>query len=310
MLAYRSHDGYLAVCQDNEAKTILITEINSAAEEITGYQSSALVGKPLGDFLPPRIAELMSEYVEFEQGANDVGAVLAKVQSFSLVSGGGKEIGFRLKVVRLESTGNREHFRLILQDKQGHRRNEAFRSIISENFKGHEVLDSTTGLPDRYSLSKDIELMLYYTNKGDLQACFAILQLDYFDDMFSQYGRDTCQAMMAHIAANARQSLRNDDTIGTISHQRIGLMLMDTSIESARLVLNRLRWQIAANPFILPDKTTVGLSASIGYARIGGRVNDKNLLTDCEEFLDAQGVALVNALSEISEVEKRKLAEG
>jgi diguanylate cyclase (GGDEF)-like protein len=306
MLGYRSNDAVITICQNNGAKSIEISEINKVAEDMLGYGNAELVGQSLTHILPPRIGELLSEYVEFETDANDVGSVLTKVQSFSIIGKDGKETGYRLKVVRAESSGDTIIFKLVLQDRMGLRKNEQLRKIIQENFKGHEVLDPETGLPDRYSLGKDIELMGYYNSKSDLRTCFAILQLDHYDELFSQYGKPTCQALIKHIAFVCRQNLRPDDVTGSINYKRLGVLLLDTTPETARMVFNRLRWQIAANPFLLPDRTTIGLSVSISFARIGGRVSDKKLVDNCDLALDDMGPAVTNALIEVDEGDKRR----
>jgi diguanylate cyclase (GGDEF)-like protein/PAS domain S-box-containing protein len=306
ILGYRSNDAVITICQNNAAKSIEIVDINKAAEEMLGYKNSELAKKSLLDVLPPRIAEMLNVYVEFEGDANDVGQVLSKVQSFSIIGHDGKETGYRLKVVRAESNGQNDFFKLVLQDKLGLRKNEVLRKAIQDNFKGHEVIDEDSGLPDRNSLSKDIELMGYYSNKSDLRSCFAVMQLDHYDELFSQYGRDTCHAIIKHVAQVSRQGLRPDDILGNVNYKRIGVLLLDTTPESVRMVFNRLRWQIAANPFILPDKTSIGLSVSISFRRIGGRVGDKNILEDCDEALDAMGPGVVNALIEVEESTKRQ----
>jgi diguanylate cyclase (GGDEF)-like protein len=279
--------------------------VNKIAEDMLGYKNSDLSGRGLASILPPRIAEMMGEYVEYAADANDVGEVLAKVQSFAIIDKNGKETGFRLKVVRSESSGDSINFKLVLQDRMGLRKNEALRQAIQENFKGHEVLDPTTNLPDKYSLGKDIELMGYYNSKSDLRTCFAILQIDHFDDYFSQYGHHICVAIVRHIAMVCRQNLRPDDVVGTVAAKRLGVLLLDTTPESARMVFNRLRWQIAANPFDLPNKTTLGLSVSITFARIGGVIADRNLIDDCAAALDGMGADIANALVEIDEADKR-----
>jgi diguanylate cyclase (GGDEF)-like protein len=306
MLGYRSNDAVITICQNNQVKSIEISEINKVAEDMLGYGNAELMSQKLTHILPPRIAELLNEYVEYKINANDVGEVLSKVQSFSIIGKDGKETGYRLKVVRAESTDSIVVFKLVLQDRMGLRKNEQLRKIIQENFRGHEVLDPDTGLPDRYSLGKDIELMGYYNSKSDLRTCFSILQIDHYDELFSQYGKSTCISIIKHIAFVARQNLRPDDVVGAISYKRIGVLLLDTTPETARMVFNRLRWQIAANPFMLPDKTTIGLSVSISFARVGGRVNDKKLIDNCDAALDGAGPTTTNALIEVDEGDKRK----
>ena len=306
LLGYRSDDAVITICQNNPKKSIEITDVNKIAEDMLGYKGADLKGKSLGSILPPRIAEMMNEYVEYTNDLHDVGAVLSKVQSFAIIGKDGKETGYRLKVVRSESSGSSINFKLVLQDRMGLRKNEALRQAIQENFKGHEVLDPATHLPDKYSLGKDIELMGYYNSKSDLRTCFAILQIDHFDDYFSQYGQNVCTSIIKHIAMVCRQNLRPDDVVGSVSARRLGVLLLDTTPESARMVFNRLRWQIAANPFDLPNKSTLGLSVSITFARVGGVIADRNLIDDCSAAMDAQGADTANALVEVDEADKRK----
>lgn len=306
LLGYRSNDAVITICQNNTVKSIEITGVNNVAEELLGYKSADIISKPLANILPPRIGTLLDEYVEFQEHANDVGEVLTKVQSFSIVGKDEKETGYRLKVVRTESSGGKMMFNLVLQDRLGIRKNEALRKAIQDNFKGHEVMDKETGLPDRASLNKDIELVGYYNSKNDMRTCITVLQLDHYDDLFSQYGRPVCNAMVKHIAANCKQSLRPDDVVGIVGHNRLGVLLLDTTPETARMVSNRLRWQIASNPFTLPDKGTIGLSVSIAFSRISGRPADQNLIDDCCAALDKLSSAAANALIEVDEGDKRK----
>ena len=152
--------------------------------------------------------------------------------------------------------------------------------------------------------------MGYYSKKSDVHSCFAILQLDHYDELLSQYGRPVCQQIVTHIAQLIRQGSRPDDVVGMVGFKRVGVLLMDTSIESARMAVNRLRWQIAANPFALPDKTNIGLSVSISFCRIGGRVGDKNVLESCDDALEALGAAAINVLTEVDDMAPRKAADG
>ena len=309
MLSHRGDDAVITVCQNNGSKSIEISDLNAQAEEMLGLTTKKMKGKPLSKILPKRIGEMLEEYVEFDDGANDVGSVLGRVQSFSVIGGDGKETSYRLKVVRADSKDDQIFFKLVLHDKAGIKKNEAVRKVIQDNFKGHESLDPDTGLPDKASLTKDIELMGYYNNKGDVKSSFAVIQIDHYDELFAQYGRTVCHALLKHSAQVCRQSLRPDDVVGTVSTKRIGVLLMDTTSEAARMTFNRLRWQIAANPFVLPDKSNVGLSVSITFSRVGGRAGDKNVMEKCTEALDELGANAVNILTDVEELNKRKLAD-
>lgn len=304
MLGYRSSDAVLTICQNNVAKSIEIIGINDAAASMTGYVASDIAGRALVDVIPSRIAGLLSEYVEYEPDANDVGMVLSKVQSFSLLSKDGKEHAYRLKVVRGESTQQRIEFRLVLQDKHGMLKEDMERKALEDNFRGHQVLDPALEMPDRKSLSKDIELANLHCNKSSLRACFAVMQLDHAEQFEHEYGADTVTQALKHIATLCRNSLRPYDVVGRVGTYRVGVLLLETSPESARMVLNRLRWQIASNPFELPNESTLVLSVSIAFGRIGGRPSDVTVMGNCEGYLNGLPSDNANSLNEVESSKK------
>lgn len=294
---YRASDAVITICQDNERKLVEIRDINRPAEGVLGYGAQSVSGKPLAGFLPKRIQALLHEYVEFEPEGNDVGNVLSKVQSFCMLDSKGKEAAFRLKVVRIESPDGRAHFRLILQGKTPDRKEEAFRSLLRENFKGHEVLEPNTELADRNSLVKNIELTHYYVVKEALHASVALLALDNYDALAAQHGAGVCYGMLKHIAQLAKQNLRGDDTVGCPAPSSLALILLDTTPESARMVLNRLRWLVAANPYADAKGNNVPLTVSIAHVSMEAEVTVKDLLPRLEAQLAASGGG--NALTQM-----------
>ncbi len=305
MLGYRGNDAVLTLCQNNEVKSIEITAMNAVAEELTGHKAGALIGKSLSSVIPARIAELLDEYVEYKPGTHDVGMVLSRVQSFSLLAANGVEHGYRLKVVRAESDKHRLYFRLVLQDKIGERKDATLRRAMQDNFRGHEVIDPVFGLPDRNSLIKDIELTAYYNHKAELRSCFALLQLDHYDDLLKQYGEKQAVQFMKHIAHSCRNSLRPDDIVASVNPRRVGVLLIDTAPESTRVVVNRLRWQVAASPYTLPGLVILSLSVSVVFVNVGGRISEQSLLDLCEEMLDNTPDA-ANTLLSLDESDKSK----
>jgi len=305
MLGHRSSDAVITICQNNELKMVEIRDINRNAEDILGYAPFEMNMKELVQFLPVRIQELIHEYVEYEEDANDVGSVLGKVQNFVMIDKQGREVTFRLKVVRSESLDQHSYFKLILQDKQGIIRNEAFRKMLMENFKGHEAIDATTGLPDRNSIAKDIELILHYVSKGELISSFAIIEIDNFDKIADRYEAQTALQLHQHIAALAKKNLRTEDTIGTLSRSQMGLILLDAGLEPARMVLNRFRWLIGSTPYIMSNKAPLAFTVSVSFTQIGGRDQNSSIIEDCEFVLKTEKNSN-NALLQVGNVEKRR----
>ncbi len=286
---YRNNDAVITVCQNNKAEIITITEINDVARELLGFSANEIVGKQLKTILPQRIGELLTEYVVFENDANDVGLVLAKVHSFSVIDNNGVEKAYRVKVVRVPPADGNLFFLLILQDSLGARKNEAVRKAIRENFRGHEALDPKTGLPDRESLVQDINIMKRYIATNNMMACFAALQIDGYNDFILKYGADTSTELLKHVASLTKRSMRPDDIVGSIGKGRIGVLLVDIARDSERLVLNRLRWQIAANPYSVHNTASIGVSVSISFCAVALDVMDNEIVKKCEDALDKLG---------------------
>jgi GGDEF domain-containing protein len=299
-IEYRNNDAVLTICQNNKAASVTICEINHPASELLGFGSYELADKPLSAILPQRIADLLNEYIDFANDTNDVGSVLSKVQSFSIMGKNGTEHAYRIKIYRIESSGGNSFFSIVLHDAPVMRRNEALRKIIKDNFKGHESLDPDTALPDRISLVKDIEVMKHHINNSDMLSCLAVMQIDGYDKLLAQHGREVCNEMAKYMVSVAKRSLRPDDVIGMVSDGRIGILLVDINNGSERLVLNRLRWQVASNPYVGENGRPIALTVSIAFCGISGRGKETDQIDKCEAALDKLHNDVTNTLLDTS----------
>ncbi|MDX2072765.1 MAG: diguanylate cyclase [Alphaproteobacteria bacterium] len=298
MLGYRSNDAVITVCQNNQAKSIEIIDLNEAAATSLGYAKTELAGRSFSSIIPMRLSTLLIEYVEYEDDAHDAGTVLSRMQSFSLVTKEKKEKRFHLKVVRGESTKDRISFQLVLQDAIDARKDNALYDLIQTNFKGHEILHPLLQIPNLASLEKDIDLTIYYHHKAQLRASLVLLQPDHLASLEHQYGETQRTDMLKHIVQVCRSNLRPGDVVATASDTQLGILLLDAVSDSTRMVANRLRWQIAAHPFALSDTSPLNLSASIAYANIDGALPAKELVAACKQSLAGLSPDETNQLME------------
>ena len=84
----------------------------------------------------------------------------------------------------------------------------------------------------------------------------------------------------------AKRSLRPDDVIGIVGDGRVGVLLVDINNGSERLVLNRLRWQIASNPYVGENGRQGGLTVSLSFCGIAGRGKEVNEMDKCEAAIE------------------------
>jgi hypothetical protein len=106
--------------------------------------------------------------------------------------------------------------------------------------------------------------------------------------------------MAKYVVSVAKRSLRPDDVIGIVSDGRIGVLLVDINNGSERLVLNRLRWQIASNPYTNENNKPIVLTVSIAFCGISGRGKEVAEVDKCEAALDKMHSDVTNTLIDTS----------
>lgn len=281
---FRKNEGLILVCQNNADQSFLVFGMNERAHEITGFEESYLKGRNLTEIVPKDIRNTIEEYVEFSEGAPDLASVLNKVRDFRLLNAEGDEIKVNLKIAQAEARDEHYWYRLILRDDSYEKEVESFKRLLSENFKGHEVLDADTGLPDRASILKDLEIAHFHAKDKGFSSCFAIFRLDKYEELRRAYGKAQTMQALKQIGGNLKRNLRGDDTIGRISENSLGLILVDITEESARVVLNRLRWLVASEPLRIPDVPARKVTVGVAFAMIGSQ-EPTPLLESCEDGL-------------------------
>jgi len=305
--SYRKSDAVLIVCQNNDKKIVEIAALNEEASRITGYSNEEMVGRPLSLVLPERISSTIDEFIEYEENKNDLIGVLSKVRSFAIRTREGRETEFKLRIISGEAIDNNPWFHLVLIDEQKVRDAAAFRSIIRENFKGHEVIDPRTDLPDRSSIIKDLELIIYYVRDKNIAASFAVVDINNYEELSSKYGQEVCDKLHQHISQIFRQKLRAEDTLGTLSDRTQGLILVGASQEEARMVLNRLRWAISVSPIMINGQELFA-QVNISFTQIDGKINNFELLKKSEEHMIWLRETSANTLQLVVTHERREVS--
>lgn len=299
---YRKQDAVFIVCQNYEKRMLEMAGANDKAKQLSGLTDEAMVGMPLQDFISGDLKDLIDEDINYSDHNYDLGDILAKTRVIQLKTADGGVREMRLRVVRSEAFDANPVFHLIMLDETEERENEQFRKIIAENFKGNEHLDEHTNLPDRQSLLKDIELIQHYQKKKLFGACIAVMQVDRIEKLRAQRGQEVCYELLTDLSRLCLQRLREEDLVGLVSDKALGLILMQISPDSARIVLNRLRWSISSIPIILDDGSRVDISVSIAFHMCDNATAEEMLMA-CEKDLedaDAHGGSLIRDIGVIS----------
>lgn len=293
---FRKNEGLVLICQNNEDQSAVIFAANDRACELTGFSQDYLKGRSLQEIVPADIRVQIDEYLDYEEGGPDLADVLSKVRDFRLLNAEGEDVPLQIKIAQAEAKDKNYWYRLILRDDSYEREVASFKRLLAENFKGHEVLDSETGMPNRESLIKDIEIADFYVNDKGLSCCLAVFRLDKFEELRRTFGRVQATLALRQVGSNLKRNLRGDDTVGRIGQDTLGLLLMDITQESARVVLNRLRWLVASEPLHIPDLPQRKVTTSVAFAMLGGGTATE-IVESCEGRLAKDSAP--NAMIEI-----------
>jgi diguanylate cyclase (GGDEF)-like protein len=236
------------------------------------------------EYISPKLAEYILDDLDYHDTGHDLGDLLGKIYEFQFQHRSGKILDFRLRLVRAEPLGLNHVFHLILQEEHVVRENEEFRRILGENLKGNETLDSATGLPDRHSLLKDLEMVQFYSFKHQFSACFAVIELDNVDTILATGGQAACNLVLKEMSQLCKLRLRKGDTVGLMSSRAVGVILMQISPDAARVVLNRLRWSVNSLSLTIENTQSLTVAASISFRMLDDSDPEQQMIL-CERLL-------------------------
>lgn len=91
------------------------------------------------------------------------------------------------------------------------------------------------------------------------------LDIDHFKKVNDQYGHNIGDKVLYFFCAQVSKCLRKSDIFGRVGGEEFGVCIIDTTLDGAMSLAEKIRFNIESTPFI-DDKTTINLSVSIGVA--------------------------------------------
>ena len=298
--AVRRGDALFVVHQHNEDKSLVIHAMNTAADQLLGYSEGEIIGRKFETVLGPSTAELLAEDVEFDDDAPDVGEVLSRIRELRLRNRAGQEITTPFTISRLVSDGKNASFQLTIPDEKEVLADQKIRNFIALNLEGHKQLDAGTGLPNRATALEFIPLLRNYMGESGIDISIAVIKLDRHAKSVARYGAPACVTLLQHAANCCSSSFRSEDIIFALSDHTLGVVLFDISRESARVVFNRLRWNIRSHRIDFGGKPDFSVTTTICFDMLTKTGND-SVIESCEARLAAADAEERNALLEIGQ---------
>jgi len=128
--------------------------------------------------------------------------------------------------------------------------------------------DSMTGLLNHLSIKQHLELEISAAAREQTPLCFAMVDLDHFKKINDTHGHPVGDKVIRGIAQMLKQRLRRSDAVGRYGGEEFALVLRDTDIEAAKIILNKIRESFAGLRFNGRDGSFSGtLSAGVCQVR-------------------------------------------
>ncbi len=156
--------------------------------------------------------------------------------------------------------------------------------LLLEKTQSCYLIDNQTGLYSFNFFQESGKKMLNAARRETIPMAVAIIEIDNFSDIVDILKYKSYE-VLKHLATIVTTSLRSSDVIGRYSGEKIVVLMTNTPVKNAFLVIDRLRKNIKNLPYIMDNGDEINYTISGGVAGTKD-IYDLNILIDkADEYL-------------------------
>ena len=228
-----AYDAIITIDQEHN-----ITLFNRAAENLFGYDSSEVIGRPLTQLLPEKMREHHSEYVH-QFARSPVRS--RQMNERNLIHGrhrDGRLVPVEIAISKINVGGIIE-FTAIIRDIED-------RVRLMNLLQKQAETDQLTGLPNRRALYDVMGVIL----KSSEKLSVLMLDIDHFKKVNDTYGHDAGDEVLRVLAKVGMASCRKMDVFARWGGEEFVVALPDAELEQARVIADKLRTKYETQDFV------------------------------------------------------------
>jgi hypothetical protein len=254
-LKNRNDEFVMLVLQDNEAKKLRLIAADKHISQMLQIENDV-------DFLS-LLSDKLRQIIE-EQIDNDLLDIIRNIRQLHFKA---NDRQFSFRIVR-ELPQNRHHvFRIILLPAD--KKNEIV-AAFKQDMQEYLTVDASSQLPDVASMEYFIKLAHKYVANNQIDISFVYGALE-----------QNSKEAQSLVAQAIRRNLRQDDIVGLMPENNIGILLIDVNSTSLNLTINRIRLSLK-NDILLKSQFR---DFNIGFA--GVTINaDNDVIQLSKKILD------------------------
>lgn len=148
-------------------------------------------------------------------------------------------------------------------------------------------IDPLTGLRNRTGLAEEVSRELARFARTGQPFCVALCDLDKFKSVNDTYGHEVGDRVLVAAAGSLTRGIRAIDEAFRMGGEEILILLKETHLTEALVVLDRLRADLAATPVQLADGQVLRVTASFGAAEVTAGLGVDALVDRADQALYA-----------------------
>ncbi|AHG18990.1 diguanylate cyclase [Chania multitudinisentens RB-25] len=235
-----------------------VTFMNPIAEQMSGWSLELALGMPITGVIRMTNGKEGPEVENPVQCCLQEGKTLPQDYALVLHSRDGRHFDVQASVSPLKTLeGDVMGAVMVLQDVSASRE-------LMKKLSYSASHDALTNLQNRTSFEKSLKNAIISAANHEQRHALVFLDLDRFKAVNDNAGHAAGDALLKEIGQLMQRQLRNSDCLARLGGDEFGLLLLDCSLEHARMLMQQMVTQISEHPFYWEGKIYhVGASAGI-----------------------------------------------
>lgn len=162
----------------------------------------------------------------------------------------------------------------------------ALTSLQEEMAETRQLLneDALTGTLNRRGLEQTLIREIARSHRVDAPLSLSMVDIDFFKKVNDDHGHDAGDQMLVHFTSLIKSTMRKSDALVRYGGEEFTLILPDTDVRGAHLVLSRLQQLMSKSPLYYEGKQ-INTTFSAGIATLRPEENGHALLRRADEAL-------------------------
>ncbi|MBE1427067.1 diguanylate cyclase (GGDEF)-like protein/PAS domain S-box-containing protein [Desulfomicrobium macestii] len=248
-----------------DASTLRFTYVSPSVQRLRGFTPEEIMSQPLDAALAPGEAKRLKQIIkanldDFLAGKIDENTYLTSEVEQVHKDGSSVWTEAIVRYVRSDRTGAMEI--------HGVTRDISERRDLRLELERQATTDSLTGVANRRHFLNSVLKEIKRCERHGCTLSLLMLDIDHFKAVNDTFGHAMGDSTLKAFAQTCQEELRTSDLFGRIGGEEFALLLMETDMETACTVAERIRARVEKMELFTKDARPVHITTSIGVAEL------------------------------------------